>query len=79
VTIAGIEPQRGEGMFLLDFHPPLGVDSTDVCFSLTVPRGKRRCKPFCTKGFLLYLASVSVDTLSKITITNGALGWYQFL
>jgi len=68
-------------MFLLDFHPPLGVDSTDACFSLTVPRGKRRCKPFSTREFLLYLASVSVDTLSKITITNinGALGWYQFL
>jgi len=63
-------------MFLLDFHPPLGVDSRDVCFSLAVPRGKR-CKPFSAKGFLLYLASVSVDTLSKITITNGALGWYK--
>ena len=79
MTIAGIEPQRGEGMFLLDFHfhPPLGVDSTDVCFSLTVPKGRGDVNPFLLKGF--YLASVSVDTLSKITITNGALGWYQFL
>jgi len=58
-------------MFFLEFHSPLGVDSTDVRFSLTVPRGKRQCKLF-SKGFILYLASVSVDTPSKITITNGA-------
>jgi len=64
-------------MFLLDFDPPLGVDSTDVCFSLTVPKGRGDVNPFLLKGF--YLASVSVGTLSKITITNGALGWYQFL
>ena len=54
-----------EGMLCVGFQPPRGVDNTDACLSLTVPRGKRQWKCFYAhlKGFLLYFARVSVSIL----------------
>jgi len=64
-------------MLCVGFQPPRGVDSTDVCLSLTVSRGKRQWNVFFAhlKGFLLYFASVSVSILLEISIANGAVGW----
>jgi len=60
---------------VLDSYPPLGVDSTDACLSLTVPRGNGNTYMPISKGFLLYFASVSVSILLEISIANGAIGW----
>ena len=64
-------------MLCVGFQPPCGVDSTDACVSLTVPRGKRQWRHFYAhlKGFLLYFASVSVSILLEISTANGAVGW----
>ena len=64
-------------MLWVGFQPPRGVDSTDVCLSLTVPREERQWRRFYAhlKGFLLYFASVSVSILLEISIANGAVGW----
>jgi len=57
-------------MFSVAFQPTLGIDTTDMCFSLTVPRGKRQWKNFYThlKWFLLYFAPVSMGILLEISI-----------
>ena len=56
-------------MLCVGFQPPHGVDSTDACLSLTVPRGKRQWNVVYAhlKGFLLYFASVSVSVLLEIS------------
>jgi len=57
-------------MFSVAFQSPLGIDTADICFSLTVPRGKRLWKPFYAhlKGFLLYFAPVCVGILLEISL-----------
>ena len=63
-------------MFSVAFQPPLGIDTTDVFFPRTVPRGKRQWKPFYAhlKRFLLYFAPVRVGILFEISIADGDIG-----
>ena len=69
---------RGKRIFCVGFQPPLGVDSTDACLSLKVPRGNGINTSAHLKGFLLYLACVSVSILLEISIANGAVDSSSF-
>ena len=66
-------------MICVGFQPPRGVDSTDACLSLTVPRGKRQWKCFCAhlKGFQLYFSPVSVSILLEISIAHDGSSFHS--